>query len=489
METARARDVGVVASLENDSVDENLSLSQVELIERIRWLISLRWLAFVGVIVTILIARAAFESALPWRCLLLTALTIPLYNFIFYLHWYRANHVQGRHLERTSAIQANVQILCDLAVLGALIHYSGGIENPFGFYFVFHMVIASVLLSRRAAFAQATVALAIFFLVAFGEYSGLLAHYESPSGLQIGRLHASGMAVFAATWVMATCLYVTVYLATSIANRLRRREDQVTALSREVNRHADELQISYDKLAEADRAKSAYMRKVAHELRSPLAAVDQLLRAVADGLQGDITEQAHDTIGQARRRVQGGLSLLMDLLTLAAAREARLVSEWADVDLRSALNGVVGALGAVAEARRVTITTRIADDVPSVHADHKGMEELLTNLVGNAVKYSYEGGTVEVDISVSGHTVKIEVRDSGIGIDEADLEKVFSEFYRSENAREFTRDGTGLGLPIVKSIVEAHRGTVDVESRKGAGTKFTVRLPVGTIEGIGRTRS
>jgi len=467
---------------EGNTVDEELSLSQVELIERIRWLINLRWLAFAGVTATILIARVIFDSALPWRLLLATALAIPLYNLIFYLHWRHVNYDGSRHLEHTSAIQANVQILCDLAVLGALIHFSGGIENPFGFYFVFHMVIASTLLSRRAAFAQATVALAIFVLVALGEYSGLLAHYQSPIGRQISGLYSNPIAVFAATWVMATSLYATVYLATSIASRLRQREAQVTTLSREIIRRADELQISYDMLAEIDRAKSAYMRKVAHELRSPLAAIDQLLRTVLDGLQGEIPEQAREAIGRARQRTRAVLLLVADLLTLASAREARLLSQWVDVDLVLALDGVVGGLIAEAEARQVTVKTRVSDDAPLVHAHRRDVEDMLTNLIGNAIKYSYEGGVVEVSISESTGAVTIEVRDSGIGIEESDLGKVFGEFYRSDNAREFTRDGTGLGLPIVKSIVDAHGGTIDVESSPQAGTTFTVRLPVSTNE-------
>lgn len=464
--------------LDRAAAMDELSVTQAELIERIRWLINLRWVAFAGVLATILIARVAFDAALPWDRLLLTAVIIPLYNVLFYLHWRRANHTQTERLRRASAIQANAQILCDLTVLGALIHFSGGIENLFGFYFVFHMVIASTLLSVRAAFAQAAVALAIFMLVALGEYFGLLAHYESPIGLQIHGLYMNRMFLFAATWVMATSLSVTVYLATSIASRLRQREDEVTALSKGISRHADELQIAYDRLAEIEQAKSAYTRKVAHELRSPLAAVEQMLRAVADGLRGDVSEQVCDAISQARRRTQSLMSLAADLLTLAAARQAKVLSEWVDIDLRQALGGVVGSLAAAAEARRVTINTRASDDLPTIHADRKGIEELLKNLIENAVKYSLEGGVVEVGISRSNDAVTIEVSDSGIGIDEADLDNIFSEFFRAENGREFTHDGTGLGLSIVKSNVEGCGGSIEVESQIGAGTKFTVRLPV-----------
>lgn len=464
-----------------DPAREGLSLSQVELIDRIRWLIDLRWVAFAGVVATILITRAVFNPPLPWDHLLITALLIPLYNLFFHLDWRRANRDGNSHLQRTSSVLANAQIACDLLILGALIHFSGGIENLFGFYFVFHVVFASILLPRWAAFVQATVAFGVFAFVAVGEYLGVLAHYQSPVGVHISGLSSSPIALLAALWVMATSLYVTVYLATSIACRLRQRENQVAALSREIGRRADELQVAYNKLAELEQAKSAYARKVAHELRSPLAAIDQLMRSVSDGLQGEITDKVRETIERARYRTRALLSLVADLLALAAARQARLLSDWTDVDVRQALAAVVANVSSAAEARGITLQTQAEDDLPAFHADAKGIEELLGNLVSNAIKYSIEGGAVAVRLSREADIVRIEVADSGIGIDESDHEKVFSEFYRADNARAFTTDGTGLGLSIVKSIVEAHGGTIEVASRKDAGATFTVRLPVAGV--------
>jgi signal transduction histidine kinase len=458
--------------------DEQLTLSQIELIERIDWLINLRWLAFVGVIATILVARAAFAGPLPCGKLLAVAFAIPAYNLVYHIAWRRATRSRDGNLEHLSSLLANAQILCDLIVLGALIHFSGGVENLFGFYFVFHMVIASFLLSRRAAFMQATFAIGIFTAIVVGEYHGLLAHYISPIGAQVPGMHSSGMTVFAAVWVMATSLYVAVFFGTTIAARLRRREDEVTSLSRVLTQSADMLRAACEQLDETAKAKSAYARKVAHELRSPLAAIDSLLRVVDDGLRGEVSEPARQTIARARHRTHGLLAVVHDLLVLAAAREAPQSSEFVQLDLRPVLDSVVGLLTPQAETRGIKIDTHVPTDPPLVCGDPESMEELFTNLVRNAVKYSHDGGVVQVRMSSDAGYVRVEVADNGIGIDEEEACHIFDEFYRSTGAREFTPDGTGLGLAIAKTIVDAHGGAIRVESRKGEGARFIVCLPV-----------
>jgi two-component system sensor histidine kinase SenX3 len=128
--------------------------------------------------------------------------------------------------------------------------------------------------------------------------------------------------------------------------------------------------------------------------------------------------------------------------------------------------------------------TEVADDVQLVRGDPKGVTELLTNLLGNAIRYSPEGSAVEVGISACDDCVEITVADHGIGINDADQPRIFEEFYRAGNARDFAPDGTGLGLTIVKSVVDAHGGTIAVKSRKGQGTTFTVRLPLRQPESV-----
>jgi len=455
--------------------DSDLTLSQAELIERVSWLIRLRWLAFVGVLATIVVAKTAFTSKLPWNRLFLAALGIPAYNFVCYLLWRWANHTGGKQMERASSVLANAQITCDLIVLAILLHLSGGVENPFAFYFVFHMVIASILLSRRAVFAQATLVIILFGFVGFAEHQGLLPHYQSP----IDRgMHKNAVFVFASGWALATCLYLVVYLATSIAATLRLRENQVVLLSRRARNDAEELRAAYQKLSQIDEAKSAYARKVAHELRSPLAAIESLLRVVADGLQGEVSKEAGEMIARARRRVRGLLAVVSDLLTLASAREPQDFSRLTEVDVPATLKNVAQLLTAQAHSRAITIEVVVPDDTPPLNADQEGIDEALTNLIGNAVRYSHDGGRVDVRVYLSGDFLNIEVSDSGIGIADSDKEHVFDEFFRARNARDFASDGTGLGLCIVKSIVDAHHGRISVESELGEGTTFRVSLPL-----------
>jgi len=465
--------------------DGELSLTQAELVERVGWLIRLRWPASSGVVATILISRVLFDGSLPWARLLAAALSIPIYNLVFLLAWRRIRSAKSGRIERASSWLANGQIFCDLLVLSVLIHLSGGVENQFGFYFVFHMVIASILLSRTAAFVQAGAATVMFAAVAVGEYWGILEHYESPALLGEAHLAGNPTFVFAAVWVLATSLGVTVYLATSIATNLRWREQQVVDLSRRVSADAEELRLAYERLAETERAKSAYARKVAHEMRSPLAAIDSLLRAVADGLTGEVPGAAREMISRARIRAQGLLAVARDLLALAAARDVSPLSTESTVDLRAALEEVISMLVPQAEARKTALRSEIGPDVPPIRGNKDAIHELLGNLLSNAIKYSPDGAAVEIKICKEEDSVVIRVSDQGIGIAESDKERIFEEFYRAENAREFTSDGTGLGLSIVKSIVEAHGGMISVENRPEGGTTFTVRLPAGIGEAHG----
>lgn len=457
---------------------EDLSLSQTELIERIRWLIALRWMAFFGVAATILVARAIFDAPLPCNNLLFAALAIPIYNSIFLIAWHEVNQAESEHVEIKSAWLVNGQILCDLIVLGALIHLSGGVENLFSFYFIFHMVIASILLSKRAAYAQAAIAVFIFAAVAVGEQTGLLKHYTSPIGIQVSGLHKSPAFVFASIYVLATALYVTVYLATSITTRLRWREEQVASLIRQSVRDAERLQAACEKLEEMEKAKSAYARKVAHELRSPLAAIDSLLLTISESLSSEASNSTRDMLQRARRRAHELLDIVHDLLVLASSRDVKHAEARCEVDLRNELEEVTRLLATEAEPRRIVLETEVDEGLPCVNGDPEGLREVLTNLIANAVKYSPDGSRVRTVIARAGQRVCIEVSDSGIGIPEEERARVFEEFYRGSNARSVTSEGTGLGLSIVRSVVEAHQGEIRVDSPEEGGTKFTVHLPI-----------
>ena len=232
-------------------------------------------------------------------------------------------------------------------------------------------------------------------------------------------------------------------------------------------------------LQEADRERSQFVRTVAHELRSPLAAILGNLRLILQGYAGAVPEQTRQLLERAHHRGELLLALASDLLALVSGREAAGQAIREPLSLAALVCQAAGDLAAQARARAITLTV----DVPEGPADLLGHRDqlvrLIDNLLSNAVKYTPDGGNVAVRVRTSDHAVELVVEDSGIGIPREDQERIFEEFFRSENARQLTDQGTGLGLAIVKRIVDNHRGTIALESAPGQGTRVTVMFPRG----------
>src|SRR3989338_1256387 len=188
--------------------------------ERIHWLIKLRWIAAAGVSLTVFFSSKILKFSLPFFPLYTTIIFLAAYNLVFSLS---LSLIRGKASLRLMNRIANAQISLDLLSLTALIHFSGGVENPFIFYFIFHMIIAGILLSRRASFLQATLAALLFLAMAVSEYSGILAHHGL--GRFIGQdrynnfIYLSGV-----SFVFISTIYIAVYMAASISQKLRERE-------------------------------------------------------------------------------------------------------------------------------------------------------------------------------------------------------------------------------------------------------------------------
>ena len=247
-----------------------------------------------------------------------------------------------------------------------------------------------------------------------------------------------------------------------------------------VNRELHAQEEAYARLRETERVKSQYMRKVSHELRSPLGAIQSTLKVVLDGLTGEIAAKAKEMVARAEARARGLLKVTNDLLSLSRAREAKVPEQLAPVNLRDVVAKVAGLHDSTAAEKGVSLEVEVEEDLPSLKADPEAMEQLLTNLVANGIKYTPGGGKVRLSVTGRDGSIRIVVSDTGIGIPFEDLDKVFAEFYRSENARKLDIEGTGLGMSIVKAIVEACHGDVSVESELGVGSTFEVVLPVSS---------
>jgi len=230
-------------------------------------------------------------------------------------------------------------------------------------------------------------------------------------------------------------------------------------------------------LKELDKMKSEFIAMVAHELRAPIASVEQQLTVILNGMAGEVTAKQERLLSRAKERTKGLLTLIKDLLDLSKIEAGMMVQYKEPLPLQEVIQRVIDLMKAEAEAKKIDLQFSFPSEIPFIQADRNSMEGIFTNLISNAIKYTPEGGKVWVTLGEEGGFVKAAVSDTGIGIKKEDLSRIFDKFYRVKTAETRQIIGTGLGLSIVKSIVDAHLGSISVESEVGKGTTFTVLLP------------
>ena len=431
------------------------------LIERIYWLIKLRWVAITGVVFTVLFAKHILNAPLNNISLSSIAAFLAIYNLVFILYLKRLEKNKPDQLILIANRIANVQISLDLLSLTMLIHFSGGIENPFIFYFIFHMIIASILLSRRASFLQATFAVFLFALMVWLEYAGFLRHY-CLKGFVLNDLHANKVYILGVSFVFISTLYLAAYMASSISVRLREREKSL--------KEANLL------LEEKDRIKSEYVLRVSHDIKEHLAAVQSCLEPVAIGITGALNNAQKDLLDRAVERTNKLLFFVKALLEITRIKLSRDIGmEY--FSLKKTVDNAIALVEEKAKVKGMGIVLRMDPGIDMIYGAEIYIEETIANLLANAVKYTSENGKISLDIKDGQETLLIRVSDTGIGIPKDEIPRLFNEFYRATNAKKTEREGTGLGLAIARQVVERHKGKIWVESEEGKGSTFSVILP------------
>jgi len=229
---------------------------------------------------------------------------------------------------------------------------------------------------------------------------------------------------------------------------------------------------------EKRRMQQYFISIVAHELRSPLLLVKQYLDLIVGGKMGTVDEVAGEMLAGAHSTLTGLLSIIADWLKLARIDAGDIAGGVEEVDVRAILEKVVEELGARAEEASVAL--RLDFTLPScavtAHAD--SLAVVFRNLISNAIKYNKPAGTVVVEGTCLDGNLRVDVRDTGMGIPATEIPFIFEDFFRVKSSKTAEIPGTGLGLSIVKKIVEGHHGSVEVESAEGEGTSFSVFLPL-----------
>jgi PAS domain S-box-containing protein len=227
-----------------------------------------------------------------------------------------------------------------------------------------------------------------------------------------------------------------------------------------------------------DKLRDDFLSMVSHELKAPLSSLLMQISVVLDGLAGDLTDKQKDLLGKSKEKTKGMITLVNDILDYRRIQEGKSIQKIENIDMVEILQRTVELMRLSAEEKGVELTFDVSDDLPSFNGDRGGIQAIFVNLISNAIKYTAKGGSVHGSLEQAGKDIRFKVVDSGIGIPPEDIDRIFEKFYRIKTDETRTISGSGLGLPIVKGIVDAHGGSIHVESEVGKGTVFIVSLPV-----------
>jgi len=248
-------------------------------------------------------------------------------------------------------------------------------------------------------------------------------------------------------------------------------------LEQRVNQRTKELALANEKLKKIDKLKSEFVSAVSHELRTPLTSIKGYASILMAGKLGSVPEPVRQRLEKINKHSDALTQLVNDLLDTARIESGKVKMQLEEINLAGAIDWVVDIITPQIKEKQIELITQIPKNITPCLADSIQLGRVLTNLLGNALKFTPEKGKISIKVKDVKNFIQIDVQDSGIGIAEKDLANIFEEFYRVDNEVNQQVKGTGLGLPLVKRIVQAHKGKIWVNSALGKGTTFSFTLP------------
>jgi len=445
------------------------SLPETLLVANVLWFCRLRW-AVVSIFLAFGLA-ACFPELLRvfgvrpqfYRWPFVTATILSLANIGFLAH---IRALESRKVEDGRRATRNLwaQIVLDLIVLTVVVHHMGSIETHAAFAYLFHIALACIFFSRPRSFLVAAMAMALYALCVALEETGVVA----PAGISASVLlrerldSAPAMPWTVVAMVSAIC-FVVWYLVSHLSAMVRDRDSELA----ETNR----------RLLQAQEERARHMLRTTHELKAPFAAIHANAQLLLGGYCGAFSDKAEEVLGRIAKRCRRLANEIQEMLQLANLREVRDDSlRWERLDLADVIRWCCEQVSARAEQRGVAIESDLRSAPLFSVDDH--MKMLFSNLLVNAVVYSRRGGTVRVACRPApGGGPQATVEDHGIGVARDKLPHIFDEYFRTAEAVKHNNESSGLGLAIVRNVVEAHRIRMRIESDPGVGTKFALNFP------------
>ncbi len=433
------------------------------------WLIKHRWFAIIVVIFLSAIVKYVFDIDINAKAIIITSFTLIIEN-ITSLFWLKKIKQKKEKEKRLRDIKRNInfQIIFDLIALTFLIHFSGGIENPFIVAYFFHMAIASILLPRKVTFILTTIAVFLISFTIYLEYTEIIPHYcfciKGSENIRYVT-HTNIYHIIKIMGIFVASFYILVYITSAIGQRLQKQEENYTKAIIELNRK-DEL-------------KNEYVLRVTHDIKGHIGAIQSSIGIVKSGIFGKNSKKNNEFIVRAHKRTAVLIKFVKDLLKITRMR----LNEEFETEIFQIKKTLLKAIDDVrenAEPKNIKLKSFFDPALGEYNGNEFSIKEITSNLMLNAIKYTPENGEILLGAYEFKDMIRVEVSDTGMGIPESDITKIFNEFYRASNVNKSVIDGTGMGLTIVKKVINRHGGEIWVESKLGEGSKFIYTLPKKT---------
>ena len=426
-----------------------------------KWFIRIRWIAISILIVATIFVKHILDISVREISIYIIAITLLALNVIHRIILQRIKKVGNSKAIRNIKHEIHFQIITDLILLTLILHYSGGVENPLILFYFFHMIIASSIFSTAQSYLYALFTLLLIGSLALLEYYSIIPHYTL-EGFVSANLYQNTMYVFGTGFVFACTSALVVFLSHMIIYRSIKTEETYVKTNIE--------------LENKDKLKNEYVLRVTHDIKGHIAAILSCLEVVRSKTTGSLNPVQEEFTNRAFERTEILSGFIKDLLNLTRKR-LKHDYEFEEFSLTDLISKVVKPVQTLAKDKLIDFNIFSDKSIGMITGNPYTIEELYSNLLLNAVKYTQPKGRIELNVRSRHNHIVTELSDSGIGIPKEDLTKVFDEFYRASNVPKDIKTGSGLGLSIVKQIVEDHKGKIWVESEIGVWTKFTFILP------------
>lgn len=395
---------------------------------------------------------------------------------------------------------ATSQICSELLFFAIILHLSGGADSVASIFFFIPIVSSIILFDVIGSLIIAFVSGLFVNSLVFLDYNGILKYVYGYPGT--GVMSYDEFIVKLTSTITITAVYFIVgslagYLSSVIKNRenqlmeskrrsqlqaerLRLLNEAYNSYARQLVRKDLELTKQNERFGVLDKEKSEFVSTVAHQLRSPLSAIKWTIDILLKGeTTGTLSVEQRALLMKAYESNERIINLIRDMLGIDRIESGTYGFSYADINIVDLLSNIIAEFQSTADRKHIKVIVNKTNNLPKISVDPQKMRAVLQNLIENSLKYTKDGGEIRIDLGPDGtERMKIVFQDTGVGIPKEQQKDIFKRFFRAENAKSLDPEGSGLGLFIVKTIIERHGGEMSFESEEGKGTKFILTLPL-----------